>query len=409
MIEPFDPDKSLDSKNYIYNEINLKKEYTFWKILILVSSSIIASIILGIIIIKLSISEYNKNKIEIDCEYRIENLNEINLLSESFKKITNISIYIGNDLIDYNYIYKFNTDGTHKVKYIINKKLNMENMFNNITNLISVNITTKKEGNLYKSLSKAFSNCTKLENFYSDINPGNTKNYSYMFSNCTSLSTVIFKNFGSSANNLSHMFENCTNLTNLILNKSNTNNVQDMSYMFFNCTKLDLYKEKIVEKFNTSSVQNMSNIFSHCTNLTSLNLTNFNTTNVKDFSSMFENCHNLIDLNLLNFKTNNALNMFSMFKNCTKLNNINFESFDTSLISNMSYMFSNCTTINILNISSFNFSLVEDMSFMFANCTSLNKLINNSLFIPNNNAKVDSMFKNCNDSIIPDWYNKTFY
>ena len=292
MKEPFDSTETFDS-SYIYNSIKSKKNIIWPKILVLLSIIFISLIIISIIIIRTSITEFEENKIEINCEYYIESPQEINILSKDFENISNISIYIGKDLVQYNIKHKFNKKGTFKVTYVLNKFLKMENMFKNVQNLKTVNISAEK-GSFHFSLSRAFSNCTNLKQFYSNINPKNLNNLTYMFMNCTSLEKVYFENFGDAGKDLSHMFENCQNLKNLDLSNFKTNNTLNMSYMF-----------------------------SDCQNIEKIDISSFNISQIKDMSFMFFNCKNLENLNKNDFFIpNNNTIITGMFKNCNKLLNI---------------------------------------------------------------------------------------
>ena len=376
MIQPFETKETLDS-SYIYNSLNSKKNKIWPKILILLSVIFILLFINAIIIIYISIKEFEQSKIEINCSYFITKPPiYINLLSKEFENATNINIKIEDKLVEYSINHKLNKNGPNNVTFIVNNKLKMENMFKNITNLENVNILNKGNSSFDSSLSKAFYNCTYLREFYTNINPGNMKNLSYMFANCSKLRKVTFENFGGSAQDLSHMFENCINLASIELNNLNTSNVQNMSFMFFNS---NLTEKNFIEKLNTSKVQNMSYMFSYCNNILSLNLYNFETKSVIDMSHMFENCESLTSLNLSNFYTN--------------------------LVKDSSYMFSNCQKIEQIDISSFNACQIEDMSYMFYNCSNLTEIdINNDSFTPNDNTNITGMFENCKKEIIPDWY-----
>ena len=316
MIQPFETKEALDS-SYIYNSLNSKKNKIWPKILILLSVIIILLFINAIIIIYISIKEFEQTKIEINCSYFITNPpQDINLLSKEFENVSNINIKIEDKLVEYSYKHKLNKNGQNNVTFIVNNKLKMENMFRNIQNLENVNILNKGNSSFDSSLSNAFSNCTYLREFYTNINPGNMNNLSYMFANCTRLSKVTFENFGETAQDLSHMFENCISLASIELNNLKTSNVQNMSFMFFNCKLKEI---NFIEKLNTSKTQNMSYMFSYCNNILSLNLNNFETKSVIDMSHMFENCESLTSLDLYNFEKNSIQNLSHMFKNCKNI------------------------------------------------------------------------------------------
>ena len=300
MIEPFNNKENLDPNNIMYNSIHQKKT-TYWKMIILLSVLIIVMIVLGIIIIIFSLSDFEKNKIVIECEYKINEIdksNYINLLSSEYNISSIIfSIYIGKinnngetklKQINKNNTYNFGEEGTYKVNFVFKTQLNIKNMFKDVVNLVKVNISSKEEiGKYNDSLYKVFSGCQNLEYFYSNINGIDNIDMSYMFYNCIKLSSVEFKNFQNMPNNLEHMFDNCKSLTSLTLdNKLNTGNVTNMSYMF-----------------------------SDCQSINSLNLSFFNISKVKDTSYMFANCSSLNNSTFYFPKITGDVNTYGMFDN----------------------------------------------------------------------------------------------
>ena len=148
MDEPFETKEILDASGFIFNSINSKKK-TYYAIIIVLSIMIISVLVLGIVIMEISESNFDDNKIEILCEYDIpEKGGEIYILSEKVKIKSDISIYVENQLVSYDVKYTFNKGRKYNVKYVFNKVLKMENMFENVNNLISVNISHKKKVNL---------------------------------------------------------------------------------------------------------------------------------------------------------------------------------------------------------------------------------------------------------------------
>ena len=273
MIEPFNNKDNLDSNNLIYNSIH-KKNTTYWKMLILLIVLIIIMIVLGIIIIIISLSDFEDNKIVIECEYEIDEPKVTKLLSNEFN-ISNIifSIYIGkknNDgepklkQINKNNTYYFSEAGTYEINFVFKTQMNIAKMFKDIDSLVKVNISSDK-GIYNYSLYQAFSGCKNLIDFYSNINGTNNIDMSYMFYNCTKLSKVEFINSINMPNNLEHMFDNCNNLTTLTLNNGlNTSNVTNMSYMFSDCHSINSLN---LSFFNISKVNDTSYMFANCTSL----------------------------------------------------------------------------------------------------------------------------------------------
>jgi len=353
MIEPFDTKENLDTNNFINESIGTTKNNPYLK-MIFPFSIILITIILGIIISILSISNFEKDKIEIICQYIVKYKNErVQLISPEYN-LSNalITFYYNNILDNCNYSKTFEKAGILEIKYIINKQLNMENMFKDIKNLISINISSNISpdndnsddvgGYLSGSFYNTFSGCENLQSFYFKINVKDQIDMSYMFSNCKNLRTVIFNNDIKNVTNTNYMFENCKNLELIEFNGNfTTSQYIDMSYMFYNNQKLS----------NVSSIKN------------------FNNSKVTNMSHMFDNCESLYDLDLSNF--------------------------DTSLITDMSYMFSNCIKIKSIDISSFDISNVNDMSYMFFNCYNLKDLNVNNNSKPKEGVNDDHAFEYC--------------
>ena len=324
MIEPFETKEAIDLNNEYILETQSGK---YWKMILSFSIVLIIIIILGIIVIYLSVLDFEDNQIKITCKYYITNSNNVEqIVSNEFKDYTksNISIYIDGQLKEYNNTQKFSDKGSHTVIFLVNRILKLENMFKNIENLISINISSHY-GYLNASLSYAFSNCIKLENISFYIN------------------TLI-------PESMSHMFYNCINLKNVIFNLGENNK---------NTNKTRL----------ASTVKNMAYMFKGCNELTSLNLTLFDTKNVRDFSSMFESCNSLKSLDLSNFNTNLTTKMNSMFSNCKGISEIDISNFNTTLVEDMSYMFYNCEKLTSLNYSNL-FKPKKNAKYdnMFDNC-----------------------------------------
>ena len=193
MIEPFETKETLDSTNYISDSIKAKENTVLKLILITLIPTITIIIIIGIIIIIISNSNFEKDKIEIICEYEVgDNKKPINLLSKDFEKESGISIYVNNEIVSYNINHTFKFTGLPKVKFILNKKVKFENMFKDVKDLYSVEIPSANKGDFGLNFSKAFINCQNLRTFKAKINLENIIDMSYMFSNCKALRSVIF-------------------------------------------------------------------------------------------------------------------------------------------------------------------------------------------------------------------------
>ena len=263
------------------------------------------------------ISEIMIKKRDIDKKIKIINsyeewMKDINLMKDELKnedEIKKCEIKINDELIPFNYFYKFKSKGKYTIKYSFN---------NNITNT-----------------GYMFIECAKLTKInLSNFNATNVTNMRCMFAYCSGLTDINLYNLNTSnVTDMSCMFNGCSGLENIDLSNFNTNNATDMSGMFFKCsglTYIDLFN------FNTSKVINMSCMFSNCSGLTNINLSNFNTNNVTDMSYMFSNCSGLTNINLSNFNTINVKDMKSMFENCKKLTKNNIITKDKKLLNNIS-------------------------------------------------------------------------
>jgi len=244
----------------------------------------------------------------------------------------NCEIRINNEIIPFQYFYKFKNKGKYKIKYIFKNNL---------------------------------------------------KKINYIFCDCKFLTNINLSNFNTqNVIDLSSMFYNCKSLTSINLSNFNTQNVTNMSSMFSNCKALSNIN---LSNFNTQNVTDMNSMFSHCKSLTNINLSNFNTKNVTNMSWMFDNCKALKNIDLSNFNTQKVTNMSWMFYNCISLSNINLSNFNTQKVIDMSWMFYNCISLSNLNLSNFNIQNDTNITEMLSGCKSLNNINLSKLIINNKN------------------------
>ena len=155
-----------------------------------------------------------EDKAEINCIYYISKAGANTTLLGSdfnFNSISQIVIDDDDEITDPIKEYKFKKVGNHTVKIYINDTINMDYMFKDVNNLISVKMTTN--------------NSTKIASMRSS------------FQNCKSLVEFSIKGFDTKKlNNTSHMFDSCEALKSLKI-EIDTKNVVDMSYMFYRCMK----------------------------------------------------------------------------------------------------------------------------------------------------------------------------
>ena len=199
-------------------------------------------------------SKWRKDK---EDDYKYENEKEIK---------ENCKIKINNEIIPFNYFYKFNKIGKYKIEYLFR------------------------------------CNLTKTD---------------YMFFECKNLTDINLSNFNTqNVTNMSFMFYRCESLKNINLSNINTQNVTNMRAMFNICKSLiniDL------SSFNTQNVTNMSSMFSLCESLKDINLSNFNYQNVSNMRTMFNNCKSLKNINFSNLNIQNDADIRDMLKDCKSL------------------------------------------------------------------------------------------
>ena len=332
-------------------------------------------------------------------------------------------------------------------------EINVINMFNNLDNIISVNMNIFGEnGNMsymfyncknlvqfnyslnynksygIRDMSSIFYNCYSLRffnfaKFYLDKNANN--NYynislSYMFYNCKSLESIDFgnKNYKKIID-MKEMFYNCFSLKSIVLTKVDIINDIDFSYMFYNCSNLKSFTSNIIyikemkymfyncsllnninlENFRINpdnNYINMSNVFYNCYSLKSLQ-GDFSCLNINDAREMFYNCSSLLSLNFYPKGVNNSINMTKMFYNCTNLTTVvlnknNFYIFPIDL----SFTFYNCISLTSVKFNYFQTDYLEEISYMMFNCSSLQSfLLVNSNFSNLLIKNMRGVFQNC--------------
>ena len=156
-------------------------------------------------------------------------------------------------------------------------------------------IPVKKDGTVLLDTSSV----TNMENMFNDctnlteipqLDTSNVTSMQSMFNGCTNLTTIPLLDT-SSVVNMNYMFRGCTNLTNIP--QLDTSSVTNMEFMFFACTNLTN-----IPQLDTSNVTSMVHMFNGCTNLTTIPLLNLSKTSSID--DMFTGCINLSDESLNN-------------------------------------------------------------------------------------------------------------
>ena len=342
-------------------------------------SVVIIIILIFILTVSLSGKKSKKNKIgEINCIYNVEKISENTvILGPDFKKKTNFDISIDGNIIKYSKEYKFKEYGYQNVQYIIYEDLDMDYMFQNIQNLISVEMISEKNAGI-KSMRGTFEYCVDIEKIKMiGFDTSQVKSMSRLFygmdlpdqESFQSIQSFLIDLDTKNVEDMSYMFA-LSNFRELNLSSFDTRKVINMSHMFEGCYSMNYIN---FEKMNTSQVKDMSYMFQSCEALNYLDLSNFNTEKVTDMSHMFRNCITIRGISLSNFKTSSVIDLSAMFANCNYLLQIDISNFDTSNVKNMSQMFEYCGFLSEIDVSKFNTKNVDNYLSI------LNLLYNNSV------------------------------
>ena len=149
-------------------------------------------------------------------------------IEDKYKKYKNedeikkCEIKINNELIPFNYFYKFKSKGKYIIQYTFKNNINKTCfMFDGCSSLTNINL--------------------------SNFNTNNVTDMGCMFYGCSSLINIDLSNFNTNnVTDMGAMFRECSSLTNIDLSNFNTNNVTNMGCMFFWCDSLK--KENIITK-----------------------------------------------------------------------------------------------------------------------------------------------------------------
>jgi surface protein len=235
---------------------------------------------------------------DIHCIYNIKDTSKnIKIFGDEFIKESEFDIYIDDQKYNFSKEYLFKLEGNHNIKIDLYENINMNYMFKNVQDLISVKMVSNYNCQILSMIS-TFENCKRF-NFISisGFDLEQLKSMSKLFYNST-LNSFSFLDF-------------------------NTSNLEDISYMFANTS----IKSISLNDFNTEKVTNMSHLFAECIYLKSIDLSKIQTNEVKDMSYMFSSCM-INNLDISNFQTNKVVNMSYMFNNCYYLYNLNLKNFD---------------------------------------------------------------------------------
>ena len=230
--------------------------------------------------------------------------------------------------------------------------------------------------------SNLFSNLPNVTNIdISNLDTSDVTDMSHMFENDTNLKTIDFGDSldANDVTTMEDMFKNCESLETIDLNKIDTSEkLKDISGMFEG--DKNIADITFGDNFDTSGVTDMHNLFKDCTSLTELDLSHFDTGSATDMSGMFEGDTGLTSIIFKDengnseFDTSNVTNMENMFKDCEKLTELDLTGFDTGNVTDMSGMFEGCDKLEeIKTDDSFDTSNVTDISGIFDGCDKLDK------------------------------------
>lgn len=213
---------------------------------------------------------------------------------------------------------------------------NMESMFQGCSNanLTSLNLSSFNTESVSSenSMKCMFEGCSGLTTITlpSNTNIKRVKTMERMFQNCTNLVTInnfaaFFNNEDNGTNNVlwttERMFQNCNNLTTVEFPATfKTNNVRVMTCMFYGCSRLTTLDISSFTTSRTDANIDMESMFDGCQRLSSITFnSNFTGGHVTNMKKMFYNCKALTSLDLSSFNTTYVINMSDMFNECTSL------------------------------------------------------------------------------------------
>ena len=273
---------------------------------------------------------------------------------------------------------------------------NLENMFNGCISLTSLNLSgfNYSYTNIF---SYMFNNCIKLKvldlsNFHGSLFENSMD---FMFNNCKNLEYIFLANlYLFNTTNVSYMFNGCISLKSILINNSISSSISDHSYMLNNCLSLQYVN---FTHFRTSNKKNnkMKYMFNNCNNLTSIDFSNLDISFSQDYHKIFKGCDNINYLNLSYLKANYITNLTYLFSNMQKLISIDLSYFNPPLFDNtLEGMFFNCTNLKYINLSSYDFTKTFNITHMFRGCISLYTL-DLSNFYNSEISDFSFLFNNC--------------
>ena len=223
-----------------------------------------------------------------------------------------------------------------------------------------------------------FAYCDVFNN--DDFDISNVTDMSNMFNNCSNLASLDIGGWDTSkVTNMANMFEFCHNLASLDIGGWDTSKVTNMASLFHYCGSL---ASLAIEGWDTSKVTRMDFMFDECRNLSSLDISGWDVSNVTNMSRMFNECQGLAHMNFNAWNVSKVTNMGGMFNSCYGFKSLDLSSWDVGSVTDMNSMFSYCQFMTSLNLSNLDMSNVTNMNYMFEGTFSLSTLNMNGAILP---------------------------
>ena len=301
--------------------------------------------------------------------------------------------------------YRSNTKITEATTMVNNTHTDLGNMFENCTNLTTINNIEQWDTSNVTTMRTMFYSCISLETLdLSNFDTRKVTSMSNIFNRCISLETLNISNFDmNKVGDTRAMFKDCASLRELRLDNCNRNTIEKIinstgfptdviegvtRKIYVNPDNIDglmpptnwifvdLDGNEIVPEPEIDIPLYVSGEFQNKTGLTEV--TTMVNKSHTDLSNMFDCCYNLATINgIEQWDTSNVTKMNHLFNYCQKLIELDLSSFNTSKVTTMYAMFRNCSNLKILDMRNFDMTNVTTDNFglsMFDVCYELQEL-----------------------------------
>jgi surface protein len=145
-------------------------------------------------------------------------------------------------------------------------------------------------------------------------------NSSFLFNNLTNMININLTNFDTTfASTLNGIFMSCSSIKNIDVSNWNTSNVKDMKNVFRGCNSLLSID---VSNWDVRKVSDMFCLFYVCSELKELDLSNWKVDNVTSMAYIFSDCYKLKTLNISNWDINKLTSTEGMLYANSVLNKV---------------------------------------------------------------------------------------